>query len=732
MSHYRRLPLDLLSKEQAKTEHTDLVNEIKKHDRAYYQNDAPLITDAEYDKLRKRLEALESLYPNFISDQSPSQTVGFDMADDSQEASDSDKSSEKPSEKSFGKSSGFSKVTHLIPMLSLSNAFTSDDLHDFSVRMCRYLGIPLDTDLETIAEPKIDGLSCSLVYEKGELLTAATRGDGYIGENITENVKTIGDIPVSLQHFENGPQTIEVRGEIYMGKDDFFALNERQKELGKPVFANPRNAAAGSVRQLDATITKSRPLRFFAYGFGGSDGNGDDLSFQTHKDRLDTLKKWGFSVNPRIKMCQNAAEMWAYHEALEMERGTLDYDIDGTVFKINELAFEQRLGHVARSPRYAIAAKFPPEKGVTILNDISIQVGRTGVLTPVAELSPVNIGGVLVSRATLHNADEIERKDVRIQDTVIVQRAGDVIPQIIGVKLSQDQPRQKPFSFPQNCPSCGSKVHKKSCEVAIRCENGLKCPAQAVLRLQHFVSKGAFDIDGFGAKHVKLFFYKKWIASPEDIFRLREISQSSENPLHKWEGWGQKSASNLFQAIDEKRTISLDRFIYALGIRQIGQTTAKLLARHYTKFQNWFDHMVAASDDRESQAYDDLVNMNGIGQDMAEDLLLFFTDYHNRDLLQALVSRHITIQDFETTKIMDNPFKGKSIVFTGSLITMGRSEAKSKAEAMGAKVVGSVSKKTDFVVIGQDAGSKAKKAQELQLKQLTETEWVEACKTHHS
>lgn len=701
MSPYRRFPLDMLTPEQARKEHAALSEEIKTHDVAYYQKDKPIISDAEYDKLRQRLISIENLYPDLINVDSPTQTVGVTPV-----------------------ASGFSKHTHLSPMLSLSNAFSLDDLVEFMTKVNRFLNQPLDQFNPMIAEPKIDGLSCSLVYEHGDLKVASTRGDGYVGEMITNNVKTIDDIPNRLVGDVKG--IVEIRGEIYMTKRSFFDLNEKRKQKGEVLFANPRNAAAGSVRQLDDRVTAERQLNFFPYGFGDM----ETIKLDTHNQRLTLLKSWGFTMNPLIRVCESVADMWAYHEDLETKRGDLDYDIDGTVFKINNLHLEKRLGRVARSPRYAIAAKFPPEKGITTLNKIIIQVGRTGVLTPVAELEPVNIGGVMVSRATLHNQDEIQRKDIREGDHVIVQRAGDVIPQIIGVKLDTDQNnkslknRRQPFVFPTNCPSCGHMTVQKQGEVAVRCPAGLNCETQAILRLQHFVSKGAFDIEGFGAKHVEAFYKEGLVRSMVDIFKLESINNSLENPLQNREGWGQKSVTNLFKAVKDKRQIALDRFIYALGIRQIGQTTSKLLAKTYGSYQVWFEAMVTIAGQDNQAALDDLMHIDGIGLEIAHDIIAFFQDETNIKELNELTKAYVTVTFEHVQASSSHPLYGKRIVFTGTLEHMGRSEAKQKAETLGAKVVGSVSSKTDYVVVGIDAGSKEAKARELGLTILSEAEWL--------
>lgn len=704
MSSYRIFPPEMLTEAQARKELEALAKELAHHDALYYQQDAPTLSDADYDALRQRNEALEKLFPDLVLEDSPSLKVGAKAAD------------------------GFAKITHLNPMLSLDNAFNGDDIQKFMERVCRFLNLPLTQQIPMVAEPKIDGLSCSLVYGNGELVSASTRGDGHVGEDITENIKTISSIPMRLsgdqgQHAQG--QTLEVRGEIYMSKKDFEALNNRRLEMGEQPFANPRNAAAGSVRQLDPTITASRPLGFFAYGFGQF----EDRDLTSHHQRLDLLKAWGFDVNPLIQNCATTDDLVGFHEGLESKRAALDYDIDGSVFKVDSLAWEKRLGTVSRSPRYAIAAKFPPEQGSTKVLDIHIQVGRTGVLTPVAILEPLTVGGVVVSRATLHNQDEIARKDVRIGDQVVVQRAGDVIPQVVKVLNPDSSDRAAPYVFPDHCPACDSKAAKEDGEVAVRCLAGLICPAQAALRVRHFVSKGAFDIEGFGAKNVDLFFEKNLIKTPIDIFTFESRNIAFDTPLEKWDGWGPKSAQKLFEAINAKRTISLDRFIYALGIRQIGQTTAKTLAKNYTSYENWFAKMQEASKGGvDNPAYEALIEIDGIGADMAEDLMYFFSEVHNIEFLQALVGPQIQVQDVVIKDTMGSPVSGKTVVFTGTLETLSRAEAKSQAEALGAKVSGSVSKKTDYVIVGADAGSKAKKAQELGVKVLGEQEWIELIK----
>ena len=697
MSPYRRFPLDMLTDQQAAKEHKALSTEIKAHDVAYYQKDAPTISDGDYDALRDRLQGIEARFPDLVTTASPTQSVGAPLEE----------------------KSGFGKISHLSPMLSLGNAFSAEDLSEFCIKVNRFLNQPLDSAVPMMAEPKIDGLSCSLIYEDGVLVRAATRGDGSTGEDITANVKTIADIPHVLEGTPAG--TLDIRGEIYMSKSDFLALNAGREEAGEPLFANPRNAAAGSVRQLDSAITAKRPLRFFPYSVAGESVS----TCKTHQDRLDTLGEWGFVVNPLNQICADDVAMWAYHLDLEEQRGDLDYDIDGTVFKVNDVALETRLGRVARSPRYAIAAKFPPEKGTTTLKQISIQVGRTGVLTPVAELEPLNIGGVLVSRATLHNQDEIVRKDIREGDQVVVQRAGDVIPQILSAKGPQGKDRAPTYQFPTHCPSCGTAVVQKVGEVAVRCPAGLSCKAQAILRLEHFVSKSAFDIEGLGARTVATFFAGGILRTPLDIFDLAARNEAFDPPLQRREGWGAKSVANLFAAIEAKTTIPLDRFIYALGIQQVGQTTAKLLAKTYQTFESWYTAMQGLVSEDNTSASEDLVAIDGIGPEMVADMTDYFDDPVTREMVETLGRTTLTIEPWQAIAAdTSHPLYDKRIVFTGTLTVMGRAEAKAKAESLGAKVVGSVSKKTDFVVVGQDAGSKEKKARELGLTILTEAEWM--------
>lgn len=672
--------------EDAKAKHKKLVAEIAAHDKRYHDEDAPTISDAAYDTLRRDLEALEQEFPELVSADSPTQKIGATP------------------------SKGFSKVTHAQPMLSLGNAFSREDVTDFVERVQRFLNT--DKPIEMIAEQKIDGLSCSLRYEKGVLVQAATRGDGTVGENITANIKTIADIPHTLP--KGVPDIIEVRGEVYMTKADFEALNKKQEEAGDKVFANPRNAAAGSLRQLDASITASRPLHFFGYALG-------EMSApiaQTQEGIRQALEQYGFKVPKPSALTTDVDALIAYYEDIGQKRATLSYDIDGIVYKVNDLALQVRLGQVARAPRWAIAHKFAAEKAVTVVEAIEIQVGRTGALTPVAHLTPVNVGGVMVSRATLHNQDEIERKDIRQRDTVTIQRAGDVIPQVVEVDFKKRPSNSRPYVFPDVCPECGSEAIREEGEAVTRCVGGLICPAQAVERLKHFVSKSAFDIEGMGDKVVRQFYEDGWIKNPADIFTLKD---NYAEELKEKEGWGELSVVNLFEAIEKKRQIGLDRFIYALGIRQVGQATAKRLAITYTSLINMITALQKAQD-QNSPAYAELLNIEDIGPAVAEELIAFFHEAHNREVVQQLQTQ-LTIEDFINDIRDDTAVAGKIVVFTGTLETLSRSEAKAQAERLGAKVAGSVSAKTDYVVAGQDAGSKLKKAKELGVTILLEEEW---------
>jgi DNA ligase (NAD+) len=687
------IPVEHLTEESAKQELARLALLIAHHDRLYYLDDQPEVSDAEYDVLRIRNEAIEKRFPDLIREDSPSLRVGVVPQ------------------------GPFKKVKHRRPMLSLDNGFEDQDVHDFLERTRRFLGLSADTHIEIVAEPKIDGLSATLDYQKGRFILGATRGDGVEGEDITANLKTIKDIPQQIPFFDF-PASTEIRGEVYMRHEDFMAMNEARAAKGLPIFANPRNAAAGSVRQLDPSVTANRPLKFFAYGCD------DYTPFQvkTHWEYIQKLKEWGFVVNPLAKLCETAGDILTYYHELEAQRASLPYDIDGIVYKVNRLDWQHRMGSSARAPRWALAHKFPAQKAQTHLDDILIQVGRTGTLTPVAILQPVTVGGVVVSRATLHNEDEIARKDVRVGDTVIIQRAGDVIPQVLGVILDKRPSDSKPYHFPETCPVCGSHATRLPGEVARKCTGGLICQAQAALRLRHFVSRDAFDIEGFGSKHVEAFYKEGLIHSPQDIFTLEKRDRESLTPLRVREGWGPLSAQNLFRAIDARRRIPLHRFIYGLGIPQVGQATAKLLARHYITYANWKDAMMAAKD-KQSEAFASLLSIEGIGPSVSEDLIAFFDEPHNRTVLDNLL-KELVVLDEEIPQVESSPFTNKTVVFTGSLQQMTRHEAKVRAEALGAKVASSVSSKTDYVIMGEDAGSKAKTAAELGVKILTEDEWL--------
>lgn len=680
----------------ARARHAKLMKDIKAHDKAYFQKDAPEISDAEYDKLRRELEALEAQYPDLITPNSPTQSVGAAPAE------------------------GFSKIRHAVPMLSLGNAFSEDDIHDFMARIRRFLNMADDAPLDIFAEQKIDGSSCSLRYENRRLVSAATRGDGQIGEDITANIKTIDNIP---QHLPDGaPDIIEIRGEVYMPKSSFLKLNETRRAQGEQVFANPRNAAAGSLRQLDASVTAQRHLAFFAYSCG-------ELSAPiaaTQEELVQKLEAYGFATAHPHGMIRNVAEMMNYYSDIETRRPDLEYDIDGIVYKVNDFELQERLGFVSRAPRWAIAHKFPAEKAVTTLQDIKIQVGRTGALTPVAKLDPVTVGGVVVSRATLHNEDEIMRKDVHIGDKVTLERAGDVIPKILGV--AEKAKTRTAYVFPDHCPVCGAIAIREEGEAVRRCTGGLFCEAQAMQRLKHFISRNAMNIDGLGGRTIEQFWEDGLIRSPVDIYTLEQRDKDSLTPIRNKEGWGVQSAQNLFDSINKSRDITFDRFLFALGIRQIGQATAKRLALHYGDIETLEQAMKDAARREKMEytpeAYEDLISIEDIGPAVADDLIGFFSEDHNRDIVHELTRKHLSIRPAAAPRTQDHEFSGKTLVFTGTLEKMGRSEAKAKAESLGAKVSGSVSKKTDFVIVGVDAGSKAKKATELGVPTLTEDEWL--------
>lgn len=680
--------IDSLTQADAADELADLAARIAAADTAYHGADAPLIDDAAYDALRRRAQAIERRFPALARADGPIARVG--AAPDGR----------------------FPKHRHRTPMLSLDNAFDAADFDEFIARICRFLGLKPEaqTALRMVAEPKIDGLSLSLTYEHGELHTAATRGDGQTGEDVTANVRVIDAIPKRLSG--DHPDLIEIRGEIFLSKADFLDLNRRREAEDEPVFANPRNAAAGSLRQLDASITASRPLSFFAYAQGES----SQPVASTHWDYLARLRKWGFAVNPLNTLIDTPEQAAAFRERLTVERADLAYDIDGIVYKIDDLALQTRLGFVGRAPRWAIAWKFAAEQAITRLEGIRIQVGRTGALTPVAWLEPVNVGGVIVTRATLHNADEIARKDVRVGDRVAVQRAGDVIPQILGVVDEPGRDRGAAYVFPDHCPACGSRAERPPGEVVVRCTGGLICPAQAVERLIHLASRDAFDIDGLGEKTVVEFFEAGLLRAPADIFRLHE----HEADILGRRGWKPTSVRNLLGGIEQRRRIPLDRFIYGLGIRRIGQTNARLLARHYGTFADWraqmLDATIIGSDARLA-----LGSITGIGTTIAEELAQFFSEAHNRAALDDLAAQ-LTIEALEPESA-SGALSARTLVFTGTLTTMTRPEAKAIAQRMGAKVTDSVSKNTDLVILGAEAGSKARKAAELGIETTDEAGW---------
>jgi DNA ligase (NAD+) len=667
-----------------------LAEQLRHHDALYYQDDNPEISDAEYDLLRRELEQIETLVPDLKQAHSPTQKVGAAPV------------------------RRFKKSTHLQPMLSLSNIFNRDEFDDFYARLKRFLGMADAEPLTLLAEPKIDGLALNLLYQDGVLVKAATRGDGMMGEDVTQNAKTMATIPQKLHHAPAGQ--IEVRGEVYMRTADFQQLNAQRLEDEESVFANPRNAAAGSLRQLDIAITAMRPLRFFAYGlYDAVDGR----QLFTHQSTLRaTLREWGFETNEPALTSDDADQIWDYFEKMVAQRHDLPYEIDGIVYKVDAIALQNRLGAVARSPRWATAHKFPAELAQTRLKDITVQVGRTGTLTPVAELAPVAVGGVMVSRATLHNEDEIIRKDIRIGDMVVLQRAGDVIPQILHHIPDLRPVDSVPFIFPQICPECGSKAVRIEGEVAWRCTGGLVCPAQAIERIKHFISRDALNVEGLGDRTIRDFFARAWVTKPSDLFALRQ----HQDVLLTLDGWGEKSVTNLFESLDKARNVTLDKFIFALGIRQIGQTTARKLAQFYTSWDH-FRHMMQDAQNVENAAYHDLIGLESIGISMAKDLLGFFAEPHNQDELDTL-SQTMQIADYVVETLSDTALSGKIVVFTGTLEKMTRAEAKATAERYGAKVAGSVSAKTDYLIAGDKAGSKAKNAAALGVKILTEDEWL--------
>jgi DNA ligase (NAD+) len=690
-----KTPTDKLSEAQAKTELKRLAGEIGSHDRRYYQEDAPTISDADYDALRRRNDAIEARFPHLVRPDSPSRRIGA-----------------APAQK-------FAKVRHAVPMLSLGNAFSDDDVIEFVERVRRFLRLPATEKVVFTAEPKIDGLSCTLLYQAGRLVRGATRGDGSEGEDVTANVGTLEDIPGELRG-RGVPEMCEVRGEVYMTKSAFLALNERQRGAGRQIFANPRNSAAGSLRQLDPSITASRPLGFFAYSWGEM----SEMPAATQSGMIKWFAAHGFKTNPLMQVCDSIDAMLAFHHDIEAQRGTLDYDIDGVVYKVDRLDWQQRLGFVSRNPRWAVAHKFPAEKATTVVKAIEIQVGRTGALTPVAKLEPVTVGGVVVQNATLHNADEIERLGVRIGDTVRIQRAGDVIPQVLEVVLEKRPKDAKPYKLPRRCPcSLHTAIVRDTTatgeEGAVaRCSGEFACPYQKIEHLKHFVSRRAFDIEGLGEKQIELFFEKGWVTEPADIFTLQ--ARNAEIKLEDEEGFGELSVRNLFNAIAVRREISLERFIYALGMRHVGETTARALARGYGSWQAFHDACLkAAAGDEETRA--EMDNLDQIGDTVIDSIAAYFGEAHNRGIVERL-TRQVKILDAEQPAA-HSAVAGKTVVFTGALEKMTREEAKAMAERLGAKVAGSVSKKTDYVVAGPGAGSKLAKAKESGVTVLSEDEW---------
>ncbi|MFT4784597.1 MAG: DNA ligase (NAD+) [Paracoccaceae bacterium] len=692
-----------LSPRQAEEEMSELASILLTANSDYHAKDTPTLTDAQYDALKRRFAAIENAFPELKPVVSPTDQVGAAPAE------------------------GFGKVAHAVRMLSLGNAFTDDDVVEFVAGVRKYLGTAPQTPIPFTAEPKIDGLSLSLTYHNGVLVQAATRGDGSVGENVTANALQVRDIPKTLSG--TPPAQLEVRGEVYMSHEAFAALNKAQATAGAKLFANPRNAAAGSLRQLDPAITSARPLMFFAYAWGAI----SDALSDTQKGTIEDLAGFGFSTNPLTEICTTPAEMLAHYRKIEERRATLGYDIDGVVYKVNDLSLQRRLGMRSTTPRWAIAHKFPAELAWTRLEAIEIQVGRTGALSPVARLSPVTVGGVVVSNATLHNEDYIagldskgasirEGRDIRVSDWVQVYRAGDVIPKIADVDLTKRTPASAPFTFPHTCPDCGSDALREEGDSVRRCSGGLVCPAQAVEKLKHFVSRAAFDIEGLGAKQVEQFHSDGWIAEPADIFTLKEQYSVGLQRLSNREGWGPKSAENLFRAIEEKRTIPLNRVIFSLGLRHVGEAASSLLARHYG---TWAALCSALDSARENSgpAWDDLLSIDGVGPVMAHALVTSFAQAAERASIDRLTAQ-LDIQPVVAPVLNNSAVAGKTVVFTGSLEKMTRAEAKARAEALGAKVAGSVSARTDLLVAGPGAGSKATKAAAIGIEVIDEDEWL--------
>jgi DNA ligase (NAD+) len=696
----------LLTKAQAKVEHMRLALELEGHDKRYYQQDAPSISDADYDALRQRFNAIEQRFPELVTADSPSQKVGA------------------------APSGRFKKVRHAVPMLSLDNAFTEQDVVDFVGRIVRFLKLA-DDRIDFSAEPKIDGLSMSLRYEGGELVTAATRGDGTEGEDVTANIRTLADVPKKLEA-HNVPDICEVRGEVYMTKKAFLVLNERQRQAGDTIFANPRNSAAGSLRQKDPSITASRPLGFFAYAWGEI----SETPEGTQSGMIKWFERCGFKTNPLTRLCHRVEELVAFHRKIEEQRATLDYDIDGVVYKVDRIDWQERLGFVSRTPRWAIAHKFPAERAITVLRDIEIQVGRTGSFTPVGKLEPVGVGGVIVQNVTLHNEDYIkgignkgevlrEGRDIRIGDTVVIQRAGDVIPQVVDVVIDKRPKHTKEFHFPKKCP-CPLHTDVVREETATgeegsraRCTGEFACPYQKIEHLKLFASRRAFDIDGVGEKQIEYFFEQGWVKEPADIFTLQK--RNAKLKLEEIEGYGETSVRNLFNAIAARRTISLERFIYALGMRHVGETTALALARGYGAWKAFHEACLRVAK-AEAEAIAEMDALDQIGDTVIQSIAAYFGESHNRGIVERL-TKEVTILDAEKPK-SNSAIVGKTVVFTGSLEKMTRDEAKAMAERLGAKAAGSVSKKTDYVVAGPGAGAKLAEAQKHGISVLTEDEWL--------
>ena len=673
-----------------KEEYLKLKNEINSHNKLYYDQNNPKISDSEYDLLWNELKSLEEKFPFLKTKKSPTIQVGYKA------------------------NQGFSKVKHSSPMLSLENALNIEDVKKYIEKISRYLNLKNEF-IELVAEPKIDGLSISLKYKNGKFISGATRGDGQIGEDVTSSLMTIKNIPKEVINLKN-IDVFEIRGEIYMDKKDFLFLNKNRKLNGESLFANPRNAAAGSLRQLDNEDVKKRNLKFFAYTYGEIS---KEIAFKSQKEFLDIIRHYGFPTNEDFKICKNFNDIEIFYNEIEKKRDKLKYDIDGIVYKINYIDVQKRLGLVGRAPRWAIARKFPAEKAETQINDIKIQVGRTGILTPVAELNPVLIGGVRVSRVSLHNQDEIDRKDIRIGDTIKLQRAGDVIPQVISVDLSKRVKNSKKFIIPDKCPCCKSKTHRKENEVAVKCTGGLSiCEDQQLGSLEYFVSRNAFNIEGLGGKNLKKFWMEGFIKYPFDIFYLDKFKEK----IISKEGFGEKSYLNLIKSINEKKIISLEKFIYSLGIPQIGQRTSNLLSKHFKNFHKWFISIENLSNGN-VKVYNDYINIDGIGPDVVDDIKNFFNNEKIK-IVKKLSQSLKKIEDYKFLIKSNSKLSEKIIVFTGTLEKMSRSEAKSKAEELGAKVTNSVSNKTDYVIAGKDSGSKEKKAKDLKIKVLNEIEWM--------